>query len=468
MKYTLFGYAAILALALASAGCSDKDTSNLAPAEADDEPRVFTDQYAPGVTYQAFLNSKTDAVQIDNSQAASGSNSLKVTVPGPSVDPPWFAGGAFTNEWVRNLTGYNVLTFYARADKIATLNTAGIANDNTGTSKYEATVSDLPLSTNWAKYVIPIPLPGKLDVEAGLFFFAEGEEDGAGYDLWFDEIRYEKLSGITDPRPSMSSQAPTTFVGATLEVNGTQTVFDVNGSDVTVSHLPGYFTFQSSNESVVKIVNGVPQVVGVGSATMSAKLGDIDVVGSVTVDPIASPPTPAPTPTVPAASVISVFSDAYNDNPVDRFTADWDEAEVVDIKITGDAVKAYAEKANAGSEFFLGIEFVSEQINATNLTHFHIDVWVPGGQYVKVKLVDFGSDGVYDGLPPVNDSEKELFYHAGTTPAFMPDTWVSLDLPLSDFKEAPGLTNTANMVQVVISTDGDVAFLDNIYFYQQQ
>jgi hypothetical protein len=434
-------------LALGAAGC-ERDTSGLQPAPGNTDPIVFDDNFGNGVDYQAFENSKLDAVQMDTEDPAQGTACLKVTVPGPSSDPPYFAGGAFTTNFGRELSGYDALTFWAKSSRTATLNVAGLGNDNTGNSEYDASWGNISLTTSWEKYVIPIPLPEKLDYEKGLFFFAEGHENGQGYDFWLDEIKFESVGTITNPRPSMTSRAVTAFVGGTLMMQGTSTIFDVGGTDQIIEHLPGYFTFVSSDESVVKVTDGVLQVIGSGSATITAKLDTVDVDGVVLVNAAELPPIPAPAPTVPAGDVISLFSNAYQDVPVDTWSADWDMADVSDVKIAGNDVKAYTNLV------FAGIEFLTQHVDATNMEYIHLDIWLPAGTQFKVKLVNFGADGV---------KESEIIFNASSTPPLATGTWLGLEIPLAEFT---GLTSRADLAQLLLSGNATTAYVDNIYFHR--
>ena len=70
-------------------------------------------------------------------------------------------------------------------------------------------------------------------------------------------------------------------------------------------------------------------------------------------------------------NVVSLFSDAYTDATVDTWSASWDQADVEDVQIAGDAVKKYT------SLVFAGIEFTSTTVDASAATHFHFDVWTP-------------------------------------------------------------------------------------------
>jgi hypothetical protein len=443
---------AIVGLALIAAGCGH-DTANLGLAPGNTDPLVFTDNFGAGIDYQAFRGSKSNVLSVDKTQMHTGTASLKVTVPGPSDPAGAYAGGAMTCAQPRDPSGYNALSFWARASKVATLDVAGVGNDNTGESKYQASWANIPLTTEWKKYVIPIPLTGKMRAEKGMFFFAEGPEGGSGYTLWFDDIMFENLDTITNPRPGMQSRTAGAFVGSRYVVQGTRTTFNVGGTDQVVEHFPAYFTFSSSDELVARPGDGFIQVVGPGTTTLTASLGTVSAVGTVTLISTNVPPAAAPTPTLPAGNVISLFSNAYSSVPVDTWSASWDVADVSDLKIAGNDTKAYTNLVYAG------IEFTTHPIDATGMTHFHLDVWTESGSIFRVKLVDFGADGVYGGG---DDREQELSFNGGTTPPLTVGRWSNLDIPLADFT---ALTTRAHIAQLIIEGDPGTAFLDNVYFH---
>lgn len=302
-------------------GC-ERDTSSLEPLPPNTDPVVFSDNFGDAVDFQAFSGSKLDAVTMDPVERFQGAASLKVSVPAPGPSAG-YSGGAFTTTKSRDLSPYNALTFWARASKAAQLDVAGLGNDNTGTSKYTAEWRSISLTTTWAKYVVPIPLPERLGRERGLFFFAEGPEGIAAYDIWFDEIQFETIASIANPRPFMTTRTVGGFIGATVPVEGTRTTFSVNGVDQTIVHMPGYFTFLVSDDNVAVVTDGVIRVTGGGHATISGKLGTVDVDGQVTLNATAPPGTAAPTPTRAPGDVISLFSNAYTSVPVSRWSANW-------------------------------------------------------------------------------------------------------------------------------------------------
>ncbi len=171
-----------------------------------------------------------------------------------------------------------------------------------------------------------------------------------------------------------------------------------------------------------------------------------------------APTVPAPTPTVPAADVISLFSNAYTDVPVDTWSAVWDQADVADVQVVGDDVKLYTNLV------FAGIEFTSQTIDATAMTHFHMDIWTPdptaAPAVFRIKLVDFGADGAFGGG---DDVEHELTLDDNSTPPLATGSWVSIDVPLSDFTS---LTTRAHLAQLIISGDPNTVYVDNVYFHR--
>ncbi len=443
----------LLAVALGAAGCSH-DTAGLSLAPGDTDPIVFVDDFGNGVGFQAFAGSKVDAVTIDTAIKHSGSASLKVTVPGPGDPSGGYAGGAFTTVRPRDPSSYNALTFWARASRAATLDIAGLGNDNTGTSRYQAGWAGIPLTTTWTKYTIPVPLVGVLRVERGMFFFAEGPESGAGYTLWFDDIQWENVDTISDPRPTMAPRTVNTFVGSVVQVQGTRTTFDVGGTDQAIDHFPAYFTFESSDPSVARPEAGGIRVLAGGTANITAALGAVPVNGTVTLNAAPVPPTPAPNPTVPAGDVLALYSNAYSQLPVDTWSATWDVADVADVKIGNDDAKAYTNL------LYAGIEFTSNTVDASAMTHFHLDAWAASGAILRIKLVDFGADGAFGGG---DDREHELAFNGGTTPPFVTNTWSSLEVPLASFTN---LTTRAHLAQLIISGDPGTVFIDNVYFHR--
>jgi hypothetical protein len=439
--------------AVLAAACG-RDLDTLEPAAFPTLSSVFSDGFDQ-VSFAAFGGSKLDAVSVDAQNTFRGAAALRVTVPAVGDASGGYAGGAFVANVPRDLSGYNALTFWARAATAATLDVAGFGNDNSGTSRFTAQANGLALTTSWKKFIIPIPLAAKLGRERGAFFFAEGPENGAGNTLWFDEVRFENLSTVRNPRPAIAAASLNDEVGASFTVTGTTVTFDVGGVDQVVQAAPGYFTFTSTNEAVAKVAaDGSVQVVGAGSATVRATLGATAASGQVAVTAVAPPTVAAPTPTRAAVDVISLFSDAYPSTTVDTWSAPWDQADVADVRVGGNAAKKYTKLA------FAGIEFTSKPVNASTMTLLHLDVWTQDASAFRVKLVDFGANGVFGGG---DDSEHEVTLSRTSTPALGTGAWNSLDIPLAAFT---GLRGKGSLAQMIISGSSPTVYLDNVYFYR--
>ncbi len=438
---------ALTAIAFALTGCA-KHEGVIAPTIKD--PVVFDDDFGAAVDYKAFAGSKFDAVQKDTSVKYDGTTSLKITVPAPTDPSGSYAGGTFATTHKRDLTVYNAITFWAKADHPIVLKEIGLGIDASWQTTYQASVGGLAVGTTWAKYVVPIPLAARLRDEGGLFYLSQGD---TAVTLWMDDIQYENLLTITNPRPQIPTATLHPDVGSTVDIPGTQVTFAVGGKDERVTCKPGYFTFFSSADTVATGGEGVVQVVGVGTANITAKLGTVDATGVLTLETNPAPTNAPPRPTLPAADVISLLTMVYPNVPVDTWSTTWDGASVSDVTIGGDQMKKYQVGTYAAAEF------TTHTIDATAMTAFHIDAWIPGGNIFKVKLVDFGADGVFGGG---DDKEQELYFFVGTPP-MLARQWVSLDLPLSSFTN---LTTRGHLAQLILSGDYGTVYVDNVYFHK--
>ncbi|MEY4522605.1 MAG: hypothetical protein RIT10_1790, partial [Bacteroidota bacterium] len=162
------------------------------------------------------------------------------------------------------------------------------------------------------------------------------------------------------------------------------------------------------------------------------------------------PMVAAPNPTVPAANVISMFSNTYTNVPVDTWQAAWSQGFMNEIQIAGNATKKYT------SLNFVGIEATgANTLDLATMYKLHVDLWTPNSTTFKVKLVDFGANGIYAGG---DDVEHELTL----SPTL--DSWNSYTLLLSDFT---GLTTKNHVAQLIFSSlpgGTSVAYIDNVYF----
>ncbi len=424
--------------------------------------QVFIDGFSSGLGYGAFGGSKYTAFSVDTQVKYAGTASMRFDVPSVGDPGGAYAGGVFIDGSGRNLTDYDALTFWVKGSQAATLNEVGFGADF-GLNKYKVSYENVPIDTNWKKIIIPIPDASKLIQEKGMFWYSEGPENGLGYTFWIDNVMYEKLGTIAHPQPAMMNGVDTslqTFIGSNITLSGLTETFNMpSGINQTVLVAPGYYSFTSSNTSVATVNElGVVSVIGSGSCTIKATLGGQAVLGSLIINSLGAF-TPAPTPTQNAANVISIFSNAYTNVPVEYYNGYWGGSTTqgqADLHINGDDIIKYSQLN------YVGIQFSQPTVDASQMTNFHIDLKVQNftgaGNSVKIKLVDFGADSVYGGG---NDSSYELTV---TNPALPAGSWVSLDLPLSSF---PTLTSRSHLAQIVLSSGSGITdiLVDNIYFY---
>ena len=179
---------------------------------------------------------------------------------------------------------------------------------------------------------------------------------------------------------------------------------------------------------------------------------------NITFHPTSGTPSDEPTVAAPAPparnpeDVISLFSQTYADVPVDTWRTDWSSAVYQEVDIAGRTTKKYS------SLDFVGIETIASQLDISEMTHLHVNVWSPNVTLFRVKLVDFGADGSFGGG---DDTEHELVFSS-----LAQGEWISLNMPLSEFT---GLTGRKNIAQYIFSgqpTGALTVYIDNLYFYR--
>ncbi len=407
---------------------------------ADPSQAIFTDAYATGVTFEAFGGSVND-VTVDNTTFQSGTSSLKVVVGATG-----YTGGALVAATNQNLAAYNAVSFWVKASAAKTLNVAGLGN-NAATTVYQAEMMNIPVTTTWAKVIIPIPVPAKLSAEKGLFHFAEGGDEGA-YTIWFDNIQYENISGgvIGTPTATMTTETINKAIGDAFSPNGLTCSFPVNGVAKAVVPSKAYFTYTSSTPAVATISTlGVGTTLTAGTTNITAMLGAVAVTGTLTVNvaAVAGPLTAAPTPTRPANSVMSLFSNAYTDIANTDWFPNWGQTTVVtEVLIATNPTKKY-------SNFnYQGVQFATP-LNVTAMNYLHIDMWTPNCTSFKVSLIN---------IPPLTQTEQAVTL----TPTL--SGWNSFDIPLTSYN----LINKTGIGQLKLegTPAGSVAYLDNLFFFK--
>lgn len=442
-------------------GCTN-DPNDFQAAAYSKNGEVFIDGFSAGLNYAAFSNTVTSAFQVDNDVTYNHSSaSMRIDVPNVNDPLGSYAGGAFFTTVGRDLSDYDALTFWAKSSVAASLDVVGFGLD-LGANKYPASINGVSLSTVWKKYIIPIPDASKLKIEKGMFYYSEGPENGNGYSFWIDDVKFEKLGTIAHGHASILNgvnKVETSFNGVSTTIDGLIATFNLpNAIDQNVNASPAYFDFTSSNPAVATVNElGVVTTVGAGTAVITAKLAGQTATGSLTIN---SPGTfnAAPIPTRNAADVISVFSNAYTNVPVDYYNgyyAPYQTTQSADFTVGTDNVLNYTNFN------FVGIQFSTPTINASLMSHLHVDLYMPNaiaaGSNFKINVIDWGANGVYAGGDDTN------YVTTITAPTLTSQNWISLDIP---FSSMPGLTSRSHLGQIIFEgTNITNFYADNIYFY---
>lgn len=466
MKYFTRTLLVALSLVVLAIGC-ERSVDGLEEPGFSENPDVYIDGFSAGLDYFPFDNSKLDAFSVDDDvKYGNTGTSMRIDVPNPGDPEGGYAGAIFgTESGGRDLTSYNALTFFAKGTIPGTINEIGFGLDLE--SIHTVTRSDLRLTTNWERYVIPIPDASLLTREQGLLWYAEAPEDGDGYSFWLDQVRFENVSGLAQPRPAIKNGndvTETNFVGSTTLVDGlTFTINKPNGIDVTVGAAPAYYTFNSSNTDVATVdSDGQVSVIAEGTAEITATLGGNVADGSITIESVGQF-TPAPTPTEAPSDVISIFSDAYEDVPVDFYNGFYEPFQTTtsnNFSVDGNNILGY-DNFN-----FVGIEFNQNvpTIDGSEMTHLRMDLFfpdeIPANSVLRITLRDFGADDSFDGG---DDTIAATSVGPSTNPALVSGQWISVDFDIT------GMANKSNLGQIVLDSDlgpglqGETFYVDNIY-----
>lgn len=469
-------------------GCQNDD-ADLRTAKASNTAEIFTDSpvgmgtnfYFPyGAGPDNPAGSKLNAWTVDQNVSYKGTASMRFDVPNSNDPEGNYAGGIFKIDGAgRDLTQYDALTFWAKSSQGFTNAEFGFGEDFFP-NKYITTVQKVSLGTTWTKYIIPIPDASKLVLEKGMFRYAVNTSDtnGKGFTFWIDELKFEKLGTIGNPRLYISDGVNKTidaFNGITIPLTLKETFNMPNGLDQSVIPAAGYINFRSSNNAVATVDDkGIIKVLSAGVAVITANVGGalntgtnefvggVNSIDSITINSMGSFSLPA-TPTRPASNVISVFSDFYPSIKVDFFNGYWQPFQTTlsaDFSVNGDNFLNYTNFN------FVGNQFANPTADLTNMTHLHLNMYIPGSVPSNfdflITLVDFGPDGQNGGG---DDTRKQLF--VPKSDKIKANEWLTIELPIGLLvKNRVGLIIYEN-INLPNGPGLKNFYLDNIYFYKQ-
>lgn len=294
-----------------------------------------------------------------------------------------------------------------------------------------------------------------------------------------------ELTSIKTMSIDVMSETPITFLVKVLGgLNGAPVAAAAvsHNGDGTWQTIP--FSFLTSLDGQAATANGTyskfvihtywsPSATTFGQVTADQRVFFVDNLRGPLGAPAPEPGEPAvaaPTPpNRPAADVKSIFSDAYapiavlnyqgidNDPANDNtFNASWSPATTTLVQIEGNNTNRVTGLG------FVGMAFLAGRFDATDFTHFHIDMWTDTPTLDKsfnLKIVNFNG----------GNAEANAIEFSITNANFLtqPNTgnWYSFDIPLGSFTPING--NARNdIAQFVITSDLGTVFYDNVYFHK--
>ena len=245
---------------------------------------------------------------------------------------------------------------------------------------------------------------------------------------------YKKAGGPTITGFTIPNQ---TYTGT----NGTYTITN------PTSNSSGAFTYTSGNTSVATISGNVITILGAGTANITANQAAAgafsagSVSATLTVD-YASPSTAAPTPTVAAPYVVSLFGDTYTNISGINWFPNWGQQTTVTYPTIGGASTIKYSNLN-----YEGVNMPADE-NVSTMDSLRFNVWSPNCTSLKVALIKTTGGTVQQFV----------------TFSLTANTWNTISIPLTSFSPVD-LSKVAQMSFTAVTPgSGAIIYLQNIYF----
>jgi len=159
-----------------------------------------------------------------------------------------------------------------------------------------------------------------------------------------------------------------------------------------------------------------------------------DGVGTILPEPTTVPPTP----THAEEDIISIYTEVYTNLPGTDFNPNWGQS----TSVTVDYVAAGNNTLKYENLNYQGTQYTNQ--NVSGYEYLHVDFWTENSTDLGIYLISPG---------PLES--KFVF-------TIIPETWVSVDIPLMDFVPP---VNLADVFQFKVEGNGNIWF-DNLYFWK--
>ncbi|MFL2609450.1 MAG: PKD domain-containing protein [Flavobacteriaceae bacterium] len=214
----------------------------------------------------------------------------------------------------------------------------------------------------------------------------------------------------------------------------------VAGVDPVTANIGESLSYQYSEAGVYTV-----RVIAKGAAIETTELTQEFEVTAI-LAPTVSAPTP---PDRPSATVISVYSNKYQDISDVNFYPNWGQTtQFAEYDLNGDKMLQYSNVNYQGIE--LGGNY-----DVSSFEYLHVDVWTASPEFENLEISLISSS---NGEKPVLGKLNQ-------------DQWTSLDIPLTEWTNQ-GLT-IADIFQFKLAINpwnpsgAGIVFLDNMYFWKE-
>lgn len=254
-------------------------------------------------------------------------------------------------------------------------------------------------------------------------------------------LKIEDGAGAAMEQDAVSSTTANTWQVLTFNFAtpvGDGQTFDATKNWSKVSVFPAFLSAVTSDTTYY--VDDI-KVVGVENLSLTCRTAPVSV----------APTVAATAPALNAGTVKALYSNTYTPVAVGAFPNQYSNPNTggSDLVIGGNTARKLTDLNWAILE-------PSTTFDISSYGSIRFSVWTATGTVFKVKLVDFGANGVWNGGG--DDVEHEITLTAPTQ-----NQWTYYNIPISDFT---GLTTKAHFAQIIFSTGGTVAdfWIDDIYF----
>ncbi len=215
-----------------------------------------------------------------------------------------------------------------------------------------------------------------------------------------------------------------------------------------ISHI----SINSIGENLQKSSNGIG--VSIGEIILESQVNSAVSLGAgnFTAVEIGAPCNGTLPPDCQAAKVVSIFSDAYDNVPIETWLGAGSIATYSDLELNGNEVKFYENVT------IINIETIApDLINASGMKYLHIDFWTEDITTFKINILDFAIDEIE------GEGDVEMEYMCNNIPICQ---WNSFLVPVSTFVNLSPNSKIGKLIITGMPTEGSIYF-DNIYFCEE-